>query len=228
MRNSKTHNLGPQSTISLVLVLLFVMVLTCTPAAAQSDWRVFGGFSYMRSETSPYLEPFGLDHINSIGWGASVTQYMGRARWFGATAELSGSYKNPSLAIPANYFGEGLPESKMEVGDVMRTSTYSLMLGPTFAYRKNTAIEPFARILFGGVNQRAGLTSKGAILAGADINGSEWAFGFALGGGADIRISNLIALRGQADWIRSTFRDGVADRQNNIRLMGGLVFRISE
>ncbi len=212
----------------LVLSVLTVLLLTCVPAAAQSDWRLFGGFSYGRAEMSPQLEPFGVGHINAIGWGASVTQYMSWARWFGATAEASGVYKNPTITIPANYFGEGDPATNLVYENYVRGTAYTAMFGPSFAYRRNSIIEPFAHILFGGVHGEVKLTSKGESLVGTSANASGWEFGYALGGGADFKISKLVALRGQADWIRSTFPDADKDRQNHIRILGGLVFRLSE
>ena len=212
----------------LTLMTLAVMLATCIPAAAQSDWRLFGGISYVRFETIPQMKPFGLEHISSIGWGASLTQYMSWAQWFGFTAELSGAYKKPRLTIPANYFGEGNPATNTEITNAIHASTHTAMYGPSFAYRKISAIEPFAHILLGAVNEKASLTSTGVSLTGTSIDSSGWAFATALGGGADIKISKLLAVRGQADWIRSTFQDGEKDRQNNIRVMGGLVFRFSE
>lgn len=212
----------------LMLASLTLMLFTCMPAAAQSDWRLFGGFSYMHSETSPQLAPLGLEHIGAIGWGFSVTQYMSWARWFGATADFSGDYKNPRITIPANFVGSGVPATDMVITNAIHTSTYTLMFGPSFAYRNNSSVEPFVHALLGEVGDKVSLTSKGRILTGTSISGSDWVFGFALGGGADIKISKLVAVRGQADWIRSTFPDGEKDRQNNLRVMGGLVFRIGE
>lgn len=207
--------------------IVFLFAILCAPAAAQSDWRVFGGFSYARAEMSPQLEPPGLEHMNMYGWGASLTQYTS-LKWLGATAEVSGQYRTPGITIPANYIEPGVPATDTKLSDMVFTSVYTAMFGPSFAYRGNPDIEPFAHILLGGMYGKASLTSKGEILAGSSISGSEWTFGYAIGGGADIKISKLIALRGQADWIRSTFADSDKDRQNNIRVLGGLVLRFSQ
>jgi opacity protein-like surface antigen len=177
----------------MMLIVVAMLVIACIPATAQSDWRLFGGFSYLRI----FAEP---EDFNAIGWGASVTQYMPGARWFGATAEGMGVYKT---------------YSSTETTPTIHTAVYTALFGPSFAYRKNPRIEPFAHLLLGGIGSTSNISSD-----------SVWAFGYALGGGADFKISKLFALRGQADWIRSTFPGGEKDRQNSIRVMGGMVFRI--
>ena len=173
----------------LVLSVLVVLLVASIPAVAQPDWRLFGGFSYMNYDMGDGSE-------SVAGWDGSVTQYISAAPWFGATAEVGGAYKKyePDL----------------------RTSTYSVMVGPSFAYRKNPTIEPFAHVLFGAVGNTNNMGIK-----------AVWVLGYAFGGGVDLTISKLLAVRGQADLIRTTFPDGNTDRQNSIRVLGGLVFRFS-
>jgi opacity protein-like surface antigen len=208
-----------------ILGLVLVVGLGCTTASAQTEgsWQLFGGYSYVRAETEPQLEPFGLGHINANGWEASVTNYPWQ--WFGATVDVSGFYTNPTLHIPANYFGPGLPPSNESVGNLIHTSAYTLMFGPSVAYRKNRAVQPFAHFLLGGVYGKASLTGKGQALLGSSFATSEWVFGYALGGGADVRITDKVAIRGQGDWIRSSFQNLNNDRQNNMRFSVGVVYR---
>ena len=199
------------------------------PAAATAqeigDWELFGGFSYLRAQTSPELDPFGVGHINGYGWQASVSEYP--YHWFGATADFSGFYAQPSITIPANYFGPANPPTDTSISNAVNSSAFTMMFGPSFAYRHNPGVKPFAHVLLGGVNGRSSLTSKGEMLIGSAASTSEWVFGYAFGGGVDFGISkNLVAIRVQADWIRSHSRDGGDDRQNNVRASVGLVFRI--
>jgi opacity protein-like surface antigen len=102
------------------------------------------------------------------------------------------------------------------------------MVGPSFAYRGSSGIEPFAHVLLGGIYGRADLSSVGETLFGGPITASDWAFGYAVGGGADFRLSRHVALRGQVDWVRSMFRDGIDDRQNNMKVSGGLVLHLPQ
>ena len=196
--------------------LLFLLLLSCIPAYAQSDWRVFGGFSFNRIDFFPAdfsSEPgrLGANDVNMYGWTASVTQY-----------------KSPTLNIPADYFGEGVPETDAEIENAAHTAMYSTMIGPSFVYRGSSSVEPFAHVLLGGVYAKAKLSSVGESLAAGPREASDWVFGYAVGGGADFKISKKVALRGQVDWIGSTFSDLGNDRQDNIRISGGLVLHLSE
>ncbi|HTY62982.1 MAG TPA: hypothetical protein VMG30_12095 [Acidobacteriota bacterium] len=190
-KRSLARQISMRITIAqLVLPVLAVLLVSAIPAAAQPDWRFFAGFSDLRFES-------GTGHENAAGWGGAITQYISTARWFGATAEVSGVYKTYAPDI--------------------HTSFYGVMLGPSFAYRKNPNIEPFVHALFGWAGNTSNTGAK-----------SVWVFGYALGGGADFKISKLLAVRGQADFVRTSFPDGYNDRQNNIRVLGGLVLRFAK
>ena len=226
MRQSSFANQSYASSTPTLLMLsvLVLLLATCVPAAAQSDeWQVFGGFSYFRAATSPQLQPFGLQHINAYGWDGAVTEYPWR--WLGATLDVSGAYANPSITIPANYFGPGTPPTNTTINNAIHTSAYTMMFGPSFAYRQNSTVQPFAHVLLGGVHGQASLTSKGELLAGTSASASDWSFGYAVGGGVDVKITKCLAVRGQGDWIRTAFKNADNDRQNNIRVLAGLVFR---
>ena len=155
--------------------------------------------------------------------------------WFGATADFSGMYARPTIKIAANALGAGLPPSNLSVSNTFNTNLYTFMFGPTVSYKKHESIQPFGHFLIGGARASASLTSKGRTIlqspgvssAITETSDTRWAM--AAGGGADIRITNLVAVRGQADWIRTTFPDFIVtsgdDRQNHIRVSGGIVFR---
>lgn len=213
-------------------ILIFLLLLSSIPAYAQSDWRVFGGFSFDRvgflpADFSYEQSGLGLENEYMYGWTASVTQYTS-LKWLGTTVEVGGQYRSPALTFPADYFGEGVPETDVEIDHAVHASTYSVMVGPSFAYRGNSDVEPFAHVLLGGVYGRADLSSMGESLFGSSMTASDWVFGYAIGGGADFKISKHVALRGQVDWVRSMFRDGIDDRQNNLKISGGLVLHLSE
>ncbi len=212
----------------LVLVVSVICVWTLLAAAAMAQenrkWEVFGGFSYFRVETAPELDVFGVAHINTLGWHASFSEYP--LDWLGGTCDFSGFYGRPTITVPANYIAPGNPPTNLNLDNSVNSSTYTAMFGPSFASRRNPNVKAFTHILLGVVREDVSLTSKGEILAGTSVRGSDTTFGFAVGGGVDFKITNLVAVRGQADWIRSTFKDGGDDRQNHVRVSMGLVFRL--
>jgi hypothetical protein len=206
-----------RSSDVILLLLLFAIVFTALPAAAQSEWQLYGGTSFLWAKTSPYAQQFNLDTQHEFGWQTDISQYPWR--WFGGTLESSGFYGRPNLYDPA---------TNRTYSNLLNVKTYTMMFGPTFAYMRNPRFQPFGHVLLGGIYRGSSLTSKGdpnEILNGQTPSREQWIFGWALGGGADVSINRLVAIRGQMDWLPSTFKNLDNDRQNNFRVTVGLVFR---
>src|SRR5690348_13779581 len=97
-----------------------------------------------------------------------------------AQAALEGA-PQPTITIPMDFFGPGDPATNLHISNAIKTSSYTFMAGPSFAYRKNAAFQPFAHVLIGGVYGKSSLTSKGAILVGTNASVSDWSFGLGAG-----------------------------------------------
>ncbi|MFY9744604.1 MAG: outer membrane beta-barrel protein [Candidatus Sulfotelmatobacter sp.] len=81
------------------------------------------------------------------------------------------------------------------------------------------ALQPFAQALLGGTH------SSGGVAGAADESTS---FAFRIGGGIDLPVSARFAVRiVQADYYLTVARNGVNDRQNNLLLAAGIVYRWS-
>jgi len=213
--NSPQH--AVRSFDAILLLVLFAIVAAALPAAAQSEWQLYGGTSFLWAKTSPYAQQFNLDTQHEFGWQTDISQYPWR--WFGGTLESSGFYGRPNLYDPAN---------NQTYSNLLNVKTYTMMFGPTFAYMHSPRFQPFGHVLLGGIYRGYSLTSKAdpdEILNGQTPSREQWIFGWALGGGADITINRLVAIRGQMDWLPSTFKNLDNDRQNNFRVTVGLVFR---
>lgn len=94
-------------------------------------------------------------------------------------------------------------------------STY--LFGPRFSYRSYHKITPFAETLFGGAHADASIGGG---------PGAQNAFGMAIGGGADYRISDRFSLRPlQVDYLLTRFKENTpnAQNQNNLRASTGFV-----
>ena len=199
---------------AILLTAVMVLFLLSATASAQSapQWEIFGGGTWLRADISPDLQDFGLAHVRAIGWNFSGTQNA--TNWFGVTLDLSGAYSRPEIIVSPT---ETLTNE-------FNFSVYTFMAGPTFALRRSDRIVPFGRVLLGAVHDRVKTTSKGALLIG-DVSASETHFGVGAGGGVDVAISRMLAVRGTADLIHSTFGDFDDDRQNSVRVSAGIVFR---
>ncbi|MGB8885179.1 MAG: PEGA domain-containing protein [Candidatus Korobacteraceae bacterium] len=197
------------------LLTVLIIMATALPAAAQSEWQLYGGTSFLWAKTSPYVQQYDLGTLHEFGWQTDISQYPWR--WFGGTLESSGFYGRPNIYDPSNH---------QTYSDLINVKTYTIMFGPTFAYMANPRFQPFGHVLLGGAYREAGLTSKANdVVLGQTLNPSQWIFGWALGGGADVSINRLVAIRGQVDWLPTTFKNGYNDRENNLRVTVGLVFR---
>lgn len=114
--------------------------------------------------------------------------------WLGVTGDFSGAYKTIS-------------------GVDLRV--YSYTGGPVVSLNHGGTVNPFVHALFGGAHASASVSGLGS--------GSDNGFTMMYGGGADIKMSKLLALRGQLDWVYYRF-SGVSE-SHNVRISTGIVLR---
>ena len=97
------------------------------------------------------------------------------------------------------------------------TNNFTYLFGPKFAYRGNERVTPYFHILLGGVHASSSLGS---------VSASSNAFALAIGGGLDAKVAPHIAIRvAQVDYLLTKLADDENDRQNNVRVSAGIVFR---
>jgi opacity protein-like surface antigen len=159
------------------------------------------------AQDSPKAEVFGgysYVHTSEAGVGFNFN---------GGTGSLSVN-PNKTLGLVAD-FG-GYHTSKFGVG----ANLFTYLFGPKLAFRSNEKVTPFVHVLFGGAHLSAG---------GFGLSGSDNAFAVAFGGGVDAKVNKNIAIRvAQVEYLLTKFTDGVDDRQNNVRISTGIVFRFGE
>ena len=188
-----------------ILIASFLLAASCLPAAAQDypRWDVFGGFSYARVNLG-----------GQAGVFAPTTQnYWGM--------EINPSYNpRPYLRILLCDFSVGLGGSKTSTPffhtDVR---TAQVLFGPEFVLRSRT-LQPFAHGLIGITNTRLVETFHGQDVVPDVARRTNLAFG--VGGGLDIRVTRLIAIRAfQADYIPARLAGAW---ENHFRVSTGLTF----
>ena len=110
------------------------------------------------------------------------------------------------------------------VPSVVSASAVSYLFGPRLTYRGYGRLEPFGEFLFGGVHTSASATGFPSV--------TDNTFAFALGGGADYKLSDRFAIRlVQADYLYTNFYRrnpsgiGTSTHQNNARIQAGIIFR---
>jgi len=187
-------------------LLCGVMLLSAVAASAQDmpKAEVFGGYSYL--------------HVSDQGATANFN---------GGSGSLSYD-PNSWLGIVGDFGGYHWSDSGVDANVI----TY--LFGPKIAFRSGK-ITPFVQALFGGAHL-SGSGSGGS--GGTDVrvrpeatfggsgSASENAFAMALGGGLDWNATPHIGVRLiQAEYLLTKFNDGANNRQNNVRVSAGVVFR---
>jgi len=186
--------------LALFCGLFFAVAL---PSMAQDHPRVefFGGYTYIRmSLDNTGLGGTGYTHLGFNGASGSIGYNL--SRWLGVVGDI-GDYKvNQSITI-SGFTG------------TVNTSVLTYMLGPKIAFRTRR-FTPFAQALFGGARIQDSLITSG----------TESEFAYSIGGGIDYNLKSWLGLRPiQAEYLRTNFKDGNNDRQNNARLSAGVVVR---
>ena len=157
----------------------------------------FGGVA--RAQDHPALETsfdYSYVHASDSGFSANLN---------GGSASVA---FNPSswLGLVADFGGYKGTQNGLDGGNV-----FTYMFGPKVAMRQGR-FTPYAQALFGGGH---------ADVAGATNN----AFAMALGGGADVNLTEHIGVRViQAEYVLTRF-NFVTNQQNNVRISAGVVFR---
>jgi peptidoglycan-associated lipoprotein len=124
--------------------------------------------------------------------------------WLGAVAEVGGAHANN-----INSSGDG-------VGLI----TY--LFGPRVTYRPGHRLSGFGQVLFGGAHGLNGYFPTTTTSASAANS-----FAFSSGGGLDLSLSRHVAVRVlQADYLYTQLPNAAGNRQNNLRIGAGIVFRI--
>ncbi len=176
------------------------------PASSSSSMRgentpaaeLFGGYSYLRFTTDnrPII-PFPTTPDHFDLQGVTESITGNVNDWFGLAADF-GQYR--TWHMPAG-----------------GANTFSYLFGPQFSYRRNERVTPFVHALFG--------VAKASAIAGGSAHQNS--FADAIGVGLDVKVARNVSWRFfQIDYLGTRFRDGHNNQQNNLRLSGGIVFRL--
>jgi len=131
------------------------------------------------------------------------------------------------LAIPVRRNLSFVTEIGRQHTTKVPASPYSLSLfsgmgGLRLRYPNHTIFQPYAQALAGGVH---GFDGYFPSLRGRTTS-YDTSFAMALGGGVDLAVSKHIWIRAvQADYYYSELLNRQANRQNQFRISGGVVFR---
>jgi opacity protein-like surface antigen len=189
-------------TVSQLLLCLFLCAAqtdaqTPTPAGIGPAINLSAGYSYMNL-SSP--------SSNNRVWlnGADVATTVDFSRHLGVRAELG-------YARASNVLGSG------KHADVL-----SYLAGPVLYPTRRRHFVTYAHALIGGARVTSAIPAPG----GGFFSGFANKFSWALGGGAESRISSSMALRVGVDYLHTAYFDssGIIRGQANLRIVGSVVY----
>ena len=189
-----------------LLSLLAMLAFAADSTRAQDKIEVFGGYSYVRAQTSwtetllcPLVTcPVTLvkPKLNLNGWEVSGLYKM--KPWLGLGADLSGHYGSFS-------------------GASYHLQTY--LFGPQIALPGK--VSPFAHVLVGGAHSTSGTSVGSGSLVAAAGGSPNNGFAAAVGAGIDIKIVPFVSFRPiQIDYLATRFNSST---QSQPRISAGVV-----
>jgi opacity protein-like surface antigen len=182
------------------MLLLAIMIFGLMPPVFAQDTpkvEVSGAYSYQRRSG-----------LNYNGWHGSIDFPL--RGWIGIEGSVSGLYKSlhygASGGDPAQDYNFAL---------------YHILIGPLLSYRNTGSFTPFAHALAGAWHSRFSTDSPYVFIQSQTYQG----FALGIGGGLDLRINDMLALRMiQADYLHEFGHSP----SSALRLCFGLVFRLGE
>jgi outer membrane immunogenic protein len=184
---------------ALFAVVLAAFLFAAIPAAAQSAFDVGAGYTYVR--TNAPAGDCGCFSMNGAnGW---VGFHLGHG--VAIVGELA-------VQHAGNIANTG--------ADLTLTS---FLAGPRYTVHAFGRLQPFAQVLLGGAHASGGLSPSNSGF------GSSNSFAAIAGGGLEFQLTERVAIRAiEADYYYTRFNNGTNDRQNNLRIGAGLVFRFGQ
>lgn len=174
-----------------LLALLLVVGSALSAAQVPTSGNVFFGYTYYNTNLS-------LNRGNLNGWEGSVEGKL--FPLLGVVTDLTGHYGTLNFPTTCVTPGPCPPISAS-------THIYQAMFGPRLSVPVGK-FRPFGEF------------EVGVAHASTHGFGSDTSFGAAAGGGLDYHLAPLVALRLQADYVRTRLFNA---HQNNVRLSTGIV-----
>jgi opacity protein-like surface antigen len=183
----------------LILLAIFAFVL---PAKAQNEeprFEAFGGYYYSRFNVNANVPGIAPSATYNGNGGGGQLEYNAN-HWLGVVGDLGGFIATSS--------GNGS----------FAGVAFTYLLGPRLNFQRGK-VTLFAQTLFGGVRTTDGI---------AQSSGTENNFAMTAGGGIDFKVSRHVSVRPvQAEYFMTEIPDGLNNRQDNLRVGGGIVFQFS-
>jgi opacity protein-like surface antigen len=189
----------------LVLAIAIVAFAGIASAQIPTSGNIFVGYSYENSASSTLDQDLSRPNLN--GWEASLEGKL--IPHLGIVTDLSGHYGSQSF-------------STTEIAGSANAHELEVLFGPRLSISVGK-FTPFAEVMFGAAHVNLGGSAVSSQFdTRSSLSNSNTSFASAYGGGIDYKILRIVALRVEADYVRTQF---FSTSQNNLRLSTGIVLR---
>jgi len=205
------------------IIFAIVLLLSMT-AWAQEFPRAEVGFDYSYVRYAPNV-PGSKGHSFNGGGGSlvfNINQYLG----IKADLQGYGSTTSSFVLAPSPNFPTGANAN-------VQGNLFTYMFGPQIKVH-SPRLQPFVHLLFGGAHSNVYANAfkticvPGSLVCSFSRAPSSNAFAMAFGGGIDIPIGHVVAIRpAEVDYLYTNFTNRFNNsNQNNFRYSGGIVFNL--
>jgi outer membrane immunogenic protein len=189
---------------TLLVAALGLAGATASVTRGQEAVRGDTAFTYHYVRTNAAPGQCGCFGLNGAGISGSWNVIGG----WSAVTEFGSEYT--SRATPGN--------SSLTLTTVLAGARYRLPSNWLRRPSSTNRVQPFAQVLVGGGHSGGGV---------AGVGDSTYAFAARMGGGIDVPVSARFAVRAQVDYFPTLFANAKNDRQNNMLIGAGIVYRWS-
>lgn len=206
-------------------IVIALSLLLGTTALAQEFPRAEVGFDYSYLRFAPNFSGSQGHSLN--GGGGSLVFNINR--YLGIKADLQGYGSTTTVLTVA-------PGPNFPTGATARAqgNVFTYLFGPQIKVH-SPKIQPFVHALFGGAHSNVyanafkNVCLPGSLVCGFSTAPSNNAFAMAFGGGVDIPIGHVVAIRpAEIDYLYTNFTNQFnRSNQNNFRYSGGIVFNLA-
>jgi hypothetical protein len=198
--------------LGAVALALAEMLGIVSPAAAQTPKvDVSAGYQFTR------VFGDGDSMTIPIGWYADLAGHLSPV--FSLVFEVTGAYKTETETVSISSTRTVTAEAKARLHTFMGGVRLS---GQT----TNTAIVPFAQVLFGAANLHASLSASGTGISSLSDSQSETKTAMLLGGGVNLMASRRAGIRAAAAYRRIFLPADEGGGENDFLFQLGIVFHI--
>lgn len=219
-----------------ILATVACVLMSATFATAQSP-EIFVGYTNLQGE--------GLPERNDPNWVFNTDFFKSRTTLHGVNAAISG-YGESGIGFTGDFSFSRRGRTEQFTGgrDERHTDVFYFLGGPSIKFSRDSAAQPFARVMAGAAHTR--FEAQQSVTSGGGTTSNEFEvgstdFAAAVGGGLDIRVGERVKLRViQVDWLPVFLRDRTVDvlggngviqpstlngqRQDNFRFSFGITF----